>query len=344
VWPPPFSYPAEADARRKPAALDARRTRSTHMPVTVLRDIAGIPGLHVALDVFTEETERRLFKSPIHGRASEEDYHRGGQRNGQAHGPILHDDAYRLCNAVRDCGLFPGFITPDSCLSWSYPGPSAQSGGASFALHFDSRYSIGETVVGVNLGQGCVMEFQPGDEWWKAHPGEGPPAQPPQDAAAGVHVEVRTFDSGSFKLCVAMPRRSIYVMSGLCRWQWKHGIAKLSSKNLAPFAPPPSWNAYGMRRSLTLRAGKAFSDATLHRLLQRAPNDASLKAYARRGTRTRRRSMRSHEPRATPLPCEHNSARDCARQCSALPCHVRRACERAARGLRDRAPTNCGCV
>lgn len=292
------------------------------MPCTILNDVGGVKGLHVALDVFTEETERRLFKSGIHGRRSELDCHNWIESNGKSghsHGPILDDDAYRLCNAVRDCGLFPGFITPDCCLSWSYAGPTAPGGGAAFQLHFDSRCafietgsrrvprrtcqpsdpkhpfssracdgmnspillsradSIGETVVGVNLGHGCVMEFQP-DNRDRALLQQGPPPLPPAHAAAGLHVEQRTFETDNFKLRVPLPRRSIYVMSGESRWRWKHGIAKLSPKNLCDFPPPPTWNPYGLRRSLTLRATKAFSDVTLERMLQRRPDDASLQA------------------------------------------------------------------
>ena len=67
-------------------------------------------------------------------------------------------------------------------------------------------------------------------------------------------------------------------MSGAARTEYKHAIAKLSTKNLASFPPPAAWNTYGMRRSLTIRATKAFSDATLAQLLARAPGDARLQA------------------------------------------------------------------
>lgn len=134
------------------------------MPVAILRDVGGVSGLHVALDVFTEDTERRLFKSSeIHN--AEDAAHTHAERNGRGHTPVLPDDVYRCCNAVRDSGLFPDLITPDYCLALTYPGPSAAGGGASFQSHFDSRYRWGETVVGVNLGQGCIMEVRvPGTE------------------------------------------------------------------------------------------------------------------------------------------------------------------------------------
>ena len=106
------------------------------------------------------------------------------------------------------------------------------------------------------LGQGCIMEFTPGNARMKS---AGPPAQPADHAAHGLEAEVRRYDGGNYMLRIKMPRRSIYVMSGDARTEFKHAIAKLSTKNLKDFPAVPSWNTYGMRRSLTECAARAWS-------------------------------------------------------------------------------------
>ena len=46
-----------------------------------------------------------------------------------------------------------------------------------------------------------------------------------------------------------------------------------------PHEPPtPSWNQFNMRRALTLRATKAYSDVSLEALIAQRPDDASLQA------------------------------------------------------------------
>ena len=62
---------------------------------------------------------------------------------------------------------------------------------------------------------------------------------------------------------VPLPRRSIYVMTGPSRYDWKHGIVKQK-----PTDPPPSWNPNNLRKSLTLRSTKVFSDVYFQRAVQ----------------------------------------------------------------------------
>ena len=50
-----------------------------------------------------------------------------------------------MINAVRDCGLVPDLVTPDYCMSLSYPHS------ATFAKHFDSRYRWGEARRGARF-------------------------------------------------------------------------------------------------------------------------------------------------------------------------------------------------
>jgi len=71
-------------------------------------------------------------------------------------------------------------------------------------------------------------------------------------------------DTGKKTARVKLPRRSIYVMSGPSRLDWKHGIVQQR-----PTDPPPPWNPHNLRKSLTLRSTKVFSDVYFERALQR---------------------------------------------------------------------------
>ena len=62
---------------------------------------------------------------------------------------------------------------------------------------------------------------------------------------------------------VQLPRRSMYIMSGSSRCDWKHGIIKQKPTN-----PPPVWNKLNMRKSMTFRSHKVFSDVYLERKIQ----------------------------------------------------------------------------
>jgi hypothetical protein len=106
-----------------------------------------------------------------------------------------------------------------------------------FMNHFDSRFRWGEAIIGVSLGQASNIYF--------TRPGRA-------------------------TVTVPLPRRSIYCMTGECRLAWRHGIAKQDTKKLPA---PPSWNPFNMRRSLTLRAQKAYSDAFLQHLLAENNNN-----------------------------------------------------------------------
>jgi len=219
------------------------------------RNVGGVEGLHIYNEAFSEKIEKAIFfnydlffpsmnQSGYH--FTYEEQHLSGKRchsipsMSQRH---LPDDIYRLVNLVRTSGLYPELVTPDYCLGLSYPGKEASGGGSEFKMHFDSRFRWGESVVGVTLGQGCLMCFVKGSE----------------------------------KVQIRLPRRSIYIMSGPSRTEWKHGISKMSAKNLKDFPSYPEWNPLGMRRSLTLRCTKAVSDAFLEREHQKNPEDRRIK-------------------------------------------------------------------
>ena len=132
----------------------------------LVKNVAGVDGLHIALDAFGEAAERRLFESQrihapqeSHGPNSDAD----GRRAGRCHRPLPDDvDLFRVCNLVGDCGLYPGYVTPDYVYAITYPPKAA------FNKHLDSRYRWGETVVGVTLGQAGTVYFEPNTQAIKA--------------------------------------------------------------------------------------------------------------------------------------------------------------------------------
>ena len=96
----------------------------------------------------------------------------------------------------------------------------------------------------MNLGQAGEMMFLPTKDGDKA------------ELAARTNGQQKTAR-------VPLPRRSIYVMTGPSRYDWKHGIVKQK-----PTDPPPSWNPRNLRKSLTLRSTKVFSDVYFQRAVQ----------------------------------------------------------------------------
>jgi alkylated DNA repair dioxygenase AlkB len=214
--------------------------------VQIHNNVGGIDGLHLATDCFTEEVERRIFESIDESKYQPGKRTWGGQPTGLIRWPNDWPDDYtKLSNLVRDCGLLSDYVTPNYCLRLMYP-PSA-----GFQLHHDSKYRWGEVIVGVNLGQDGEMMFTPDKE---------------EDAfdETAFTSELAYKKAGRNKsVRVKLPRRSIYVMSGPSRYIYKHGIAQQK-----PSLPPPLWNEMNIRKSLTFRSTKVFSDVYLERQLQ----------------------------------------------------------------------------
>eukprot|EP00985_Skeletonema_marinoi_P007192 scaffold3145_cov73-Skeletonema_marinoi.AAC.3 len=218
------------------------------MTLRIIRNVGGIEGLHLATNCFTEEVERRLFTSIDESGYQSGKRTWGGQPTGLIRWPYDWPEDYnKLVNLVRDCGLLPDYVPPDYCLRLMYP-PKA-----GFQFHHDSKYRWGEVIVGVNLGQEGEIMFTPDRV---------------EDAfdQAAYSSEFGSKSAGVGKsMRIKLPRRSIYIMSGPSRYVYKHGIAQQK-----PTQAPPSWNTLNMRKSLTFRSTKVFSDVYLERKLQEA--------------------------------------------------------------------------
>lgn len=128
--------------------------------------------------------------------------------------------------------LYPDLIQPDYCLGLTYPPKTGQ-----FSAHYDSRYRWGEAVIGISLGRGSCMYFTKKNE--KA-------------------------------IEIYLPPGSIYVMKGSSRYDYRHGIRKMTEKRMKELDKkeiPKTWNKEGVRRSITLRSHKMYSDLMLEYLM-----------------------------------------------------------------------------
>jgi alkylated DNA repair dioxygenase AlkB len=258
--------------------------------VKLIRNVGGVLGLDIALEAFSEEIELGLFSSPALFKA---DYRssQSKKRQGDSHTHPHNWDptVWKLTTLIRQ--VHPEHnVQPNYCFAQSYPK------GAGFMHHFDSRHRWGETVVGVSMGQSCVMYFTPHEDHVKKR---GPPTEIQEYDGIKVHVrkykrkgnDNKTTTTGAAKesgkedgwcVEVQIPRRSIYVMSGEVRYDWKHGIRSQTDKLLLKvFSSPPRWNPYNIRRSFTFRATKAYSDAYLQHLLTQDPFNESLQRRIR---------------------------------------------------------------
>ena len=283
----------EAAERMRTVRLAARgeappprtTTKKRKRTPEIRRNVCGIKGLHVLYEAFTEDVERTLFTHPelfpfgaTRATASEK---RVDSTLGLARMP---DDIMRVANVVRDSGLEPALITPDHVLSQSYP-PRV-----GFMPHLDSNERWGEVVVGVSLGADGVLFFTPNCRTNRGIGNRIRNAALENDFAdypteSGV-TESDSWRNGrgsrvnkgqkSWALELEIPRRSVYVMSGAAHTNLEHGIRGVKAPSRAP-----AWNPGGVRRSLTIRAQKPYSDATLEHLARENPRDASVSARLR---------------------------------------------------------------
>ncbi|KAL9187624.1 hypothetical protein ACHAXT_006002 [Thalassiosira profunda] len=235
--------------------------------IEIVRNAGGVEGLHVALNCFTEAEEERIFRAigSDHAMMGVGDKQRRWGASGPTHPTFPEEDFYRLLNVVRDSGLWNNgpLVPPDYCLPLVYPV------GASFRAHFDSAYRWGEVVIGVTLGQQARMRFYSGRK--------------PREPAT-----------------VVLPRRSIYVMSGPSRYDFKHGILQ---QKLSDFGDDKriSWNPNNLRKSLTFRSTKVFSDVCLEEWTRKDPTNAALEARRKAQLQYKARDDISQPSRAAAL-------------------------------------------
>ena len=185
-----------------------------------------IPGLDVGYGIISEKFEKQLFESSIFPHHVHMDC-----RSGMPHNlPQFPPEILMLTELIKK-ELCPDLIQPDYCLGLNYPPKTGQ-----FSSHYDSRYRWGEYIVGISLGRPCMMYFT---------------------------------KKGEKAVEVYLPPGSIYVMKDESRYYYRHGIRKLTEKRMKELDtrdPVREWNKLGLRRSITLRSNKMYSDLMLEYL------------------------------------------------------------------------------
>ena len=241
----------------------------------ILKDVGGVPGAHILLDAFSEEIERLLFTSSRFFKESKNTEVKAGRQRANWHrhartwGATFPAEVYKLSNLIIDSGLYPGLVYPDMLLAMTYrpKGESNENNGPKFAAHFDSKYTWGETIIGVSLGAASCLRFFPANGQTMTGPAFAAKGEFGKGLGAS-RVEGKRVE-------IELPRRSIYIMSGPSRTDWKHAISPIEDKS----PPSQNWNP-GFRRSLTMRTVKWYSDAVLQIRLRKAQTNEDFPAVA----------------------------------------------------------------
>ena len=213
--------------------------------------------------------ERTIFESGLNRCSSGSGILTKKQRHANSD-TLQHFPTYcfQIANAVRDSGLCAELITPDFMLTLAYPP------GTGFKSHYDSRYNWGEAVVGVSVGEACVFAFEP--QFKNAHKLAAAREACEAACAGEPRLAVHETTSGGFVVEIALPRNSVYVMTGSSRMDWKHGVRNTTPSRLGKlrglgslFAPSKAWKPDGVRVSITLRSTKIWSDLILEDMVSR---------------------------------------------------------------------------
>jgi hypothetical protein len=135
---------------------------TTQPPLQIYRNVGGVMGFHVALNMFSEEIETLLLNDNVlFATTSQQIKNKRLPKNSgfysvktnNSDAPVqfvnnlnvFPDIIFKMCNLIRDCTLYPELITPDYCYANTYPSKIG------FQNHIDSSYRWGASVVGISL-------------------------------------------------------------------------------------------------------------------------------------------------------------------------------------------------
>lgn len=190
----------------------------------------GVNGLVRIKDFFDETTEKRMWWSDIFPDPVEnKERHMFALRTDE-----FTDDIFTIINKIKDLKDNKGNQLFNICTKWrkkgdhpmDYASTINYNGGSGFSAHYDSRYRWGPIIVGINLGRSMELELSRGS------------------AAKGNRQVVR----------MELPRRSVYLMTGESRTDWKHAVVAIPLKEFTKKSSDiPDWNINNMRRSIILR-------------------------------------------------------------------------------------------
>ena len=278
------------------------------------KDAMGVPGFHVAVNVFAPAVHRRLFDEPTFDLNPQPFV---TQQETPIQQTILHPTMvgingpwptnwHRIINAVRDCGLFEQATIPDNGYGLTY------QQGSTFPCHWDGRGKWGEYIICATLGAPCTITFQhcapkgkpvdPSRPWDWTPPDPSSVSDDPYWTRSMTAEEVQLGSYGNNKrrlwqMTMTLPPNSLYVMSGPSRYDWRHGIncdpnnhavpkptsAFVSAGGSVTQVPAdewlfPSWNKSRARRSVIYRSTKCFGDLCLQQEREKAYSDQDYEA------------------------------------------------------------------
>ena len=191
------------------------------------KDAMGVPGFHVAVNVFAPAVHRRLFDEPTFDLNPQPFV---TQQETPIQQTILHptmvgingpwpSNWHRIINAVRDCGLFEQATIPDNGYGLTY------QQGSTFPCHWDGRGKWGEYKHSAPKGR----PVDPSRPWDWTPPDPSSVSDDPYWTRSMTAEEVQLGSYGNNKrrlwqMTMTLPPNSLYVMSGPSRYDWRHGI------------------------------------------------------------------------------------------------------------------------
>ncbi len=306
VAPPRPPRPSQPRARRMAQTpRGVRLVRRTG--VRVVRNYGGVPDLDVAFDVCDEEVEERIFEG-LHS-CDRGPYEMNFKKKGARRqtdwrlmkNPSKKQDAEgnwygRAASNVRSFRhyawfdwaaigfardhLWAGLALPDEIKYNQYIPCQTRRIPNMLSPHFDPQGHYGEAIVGLSVGADAILVMQ---------------------RCAKGHSRCNCKEDEKEKICLPLPRRSMYIFRGRARYSLKpgytHGLAWPAKR-----AAPPDWNPTGERRSITYRAGKAWNlfcleEPPFPELCRADPAERNCRAEARRPLTDRKTKRKGERER-----------------------------------------------
>ena len=230
----------------------------------VVHNVRGVEGLSIAYDVCDEEVEARIFdgteacdrgsyemafqkkgarrqtdwrlmKNPSKKQDAEGNWYGRAASNVRSFRHFAWFD-WAAIGFARD-HLWAGLALPDEIKYNQYIPHQTRRKKNMLSCHFDPQGHYGEAIVGLSVGADAILVMQ---------------------RCAKGHSRCNCKAAEVEKICIPLPRRSMYIFRGRARYSlqpgYTHGLEWPAKR-----AAPPDWNPTGERRSITYRAGKAWN-------------------------------------------------------------------------------------
>jgi len=306
VTPTRAPRPTAPPRARQPAQPPFGVRTAPRSNVRVVRNAGGVEGLHLAFEVCSEAVEQEIFEDlgSFPG-AYEMDFRKTGARAPrdwrQMQNPSKKQDADgnwygRAAKNVRSFKGFdwfdwaaigfardhlcPGLALPDEIKYNQYTPRRINRKHDALSAHFDPQGHYGERIVGFSVGADCTLVMK---------------------SCAKGHSRCNCKASEVEKICIPLPRRSMYIFEGRARYSlqpgYTHGLEWPANR-----AAPPDWNPTGERLSMTYRAGKAWNlfcleEPPFPELCRAAPAERTRRADALRPLKDKKTKRKGQKGR-----------------------------------------------